>query len=329
MRYGDGIDWESWFPIMPRGMLLPLGFLLSALSLAQQLPIRTYTVADGLAEGRVNRIVADSRGYVWIATSGGLSRFDGYRMKTYGVEDGLPHWAVHTILETHSGAYLIGCQKGLCRLENRGKRAFTPYPLENQASSIEALLMEPDGRILVGTSTGLFETNGGLSFRRLPVNEFVGTQVVALARDHEGNVWISSERALGILGSEGDLAIFDRRALPGRAEAMVEQPPGRMWVMTTVGLVLFTRPDGGKWRLDRIFTTADGLAGGDLLAIETDSAGRLWLGTSDGISRFDPRSPLPPHFENFGRAQGLSGRRITALARTPLAICGPESKTRE
>ena len=304
---------------MPRGMLLPLGFLLSTLSFAQQLPIRTYTVADGLAEGRVNRIVADSRGYVWIATSGGLSRFDGYRMKTYGVEDGLPHWAVNTLLETPSGAYLIGCQKGLCRLENHGTQAFTPYPLENQASSIEALLMEPDGRILVGTSTGLFETNGGMSFRRLPVNEIVGTQVVALARDHEGNLWISSDRALGILGSEGDLAIFQRaHALPaaaGRAAAMVEQPVGRMWVATTSGLILFSRPDGGKWRFDRTFTTADGLAGNDVLAIEPDSVGRLWLGTSEGVSRFAPQGPLPPHFESFGRAQGFSGRRVTALAR--------------
>src|ERR1035441_663086 len=131
---------------MPRGMLLPLGFLLSTLSFAQQLPIRTYTVADGLAEGRVNRIVADSRGYVWIATSGGLSRFDGYRMKTYGVEDGLPHWAVNTLLETPSGAYLIGCQKGLCRLENRGNRAFTPDPLGKKAPSIGGPLMGPAAR---------------------------------------------------------------------------------------------------------------------------------------------------------------------------------------
>jgi ligand-binding sensor domain-containing protein len=300
-------------------MLLPLGFLLSALSFAQQLPIRTYTVADGLAEGRVNQIVADSRGYVWIATSGGLSRFDGYRMKTYGVEDGLPHWTVNTLLETPSGAYLIGCQKGLCRLENRGNLAFTPYPLENQASSIEALLAVPDGRILVGASTGLFEATGGMSFRRLPVNEIVGAGIAALARDREGNVWISSERALGILGAEGDLAVFQPGgALPAAVRhvaAMVEQPPGQMWAATNAGLALFARRDGGKWRFDRIFTSADGLAGDDVLAIETDSAGRLWVGTSDGISRFAPQGPLPPQFENFGRAQGLSGRRVTALAR--------------
>jgi ligand-binding sensor domain-containing protein len=100
-----------------RGILLPLGLLLPALSLAQQLPIRSYTVADGLAEDRVNRIVADSRGYVWIATSGGLSRFDGYRMKTYGVEDGLPYRTVNTLLETPSGAYLVGAST--CRAKTR------------------------------------------------------------------------------------------------------------------------------------------------------------------------------------------------------------------
>src|ERR1700678_3106378 len=138
---------------MPRGISLPLLFLLPAVSLCQQLPIRSYTVADGLAADRVNGIVADSRGYVWIATSGGLSRFDGYRMKTYGVEDGLPYRTVTTLLETPSGAYLIGAVRGLCRLENRGGLPFTAYPLEGKAPpSVEAFVREPSGRILVGTS---------------------------------------------------------------------------------------------------------------------------------------------------------------------------------
>jgi sugar lactone lactonase YvrE len=59
---------------MSRASLLLSGFLLPILGLGQQLPIRTYTLADGLAEDRVNVIVADSRGYVWIATAGGLSK---------------------------------------------------------------------------------------------------------------------------------------------------------------------------------------------------------------------------------------------------------------
>jgi ligand-binding sensor domain-containing protein/signal transduction histidine kinase len=222
-------------------------------------------------------------------------------------------------LETPSGAYLVGCLQGLCRLENRGAQPFTAYPLEKQAPSIEAFLMERSGRIVVGSSIGLFEVNSGMSFRRLSLGETLGTRVAALARDRDGNLWISTERALGILGSRGELAIFQPgRGLPatvGHAAAMVERPPGRMWAATNAGLALFDRPEGGKWRFNRIFTTADGLAGDDVLAIETDSVGRLWLGTSEGISRFAPQASLPPRFENLGMAQGLSARRITALAR--------------
>jgi ligand-binding sensor domain-containing protein/signal transduction histidine kinase len=298
--------------------LLTVGFLAS-LSLAQQLPIQTYTVADGLAEGRVNRIVVDSRGYVWIATSGGLSRFDGYQMKTYGIEDGLPSRLVNSLLETPSGAYLIGCGRGLCRLENHGARPFTEYRLAQQATSVEALLMESSGRILAGSQAGIFDVSNGMQVRRLPLDEDVGTKVEAMARDHQGNLWISSINALGILGPQGELAIFrPGRDLPptlGHAVAMVEQPPGRMWAATNLGLALFQHRDGAQWRFNRIFTVADGLAGNDVLAMETDDEGRLWLGTSQGISRFAPQDSLPPRFENLGRAQGLSDRRVTALAR--------------
>src|SRR6185503_18961319 len=44
---------------------------------AERLPIRGYTVEDGLAHARVRRIVRDARGFLWFCTIDGLSRFDG------------------------------------------------------------------------------------------------------------------------------------------------------------------------------------------------------------------------------------------------------------
>ena len=60
-------------------MLTALGlYLLASVSVhAERLPIKTYTTADGLAQNSVNRIVRDSRGFVWFCTDEGLSRFDG------------------------------------------------------------------------------------------------------------------------------------------------------------------------------------------------------------------------------------------------------------
>jgi hypothetical protein len=57
---------------------------------AERLPIRIYTVEDGLAHARVRRIVRDSRGFLWFCTIDGLSRFDGTEFVTYRTADGLP-----------------------------------------------------------------------------------------------------------------------------------------------------------------------------------------------------------------------------------------------
>jgi ligand-binding sensor domain-containing protein len=51
---------------------------------AQQLPIKRYTTDDGLPHNSINKIVRDSRGFLWFCTGDGLSRFDGYTFTNYG-----------------------------------------------------------------------------------------------------------------------------------------------------------------------------------------------------------------------------------------------------
>src|SRR5882672_12079717 len=88
-------------------------FVLVTPSQAEQLPIKSYTTADGLARDSVVHIIQDSRGFLWFATAEGLSRFDGYRFKNYGVEQGLPHRNVNDFLETRDGTYLVATSVGL------------------------------------------------------------------------------------------------------------------------------------------------------------------------------------------------------------------------
>src|SRR5262245_8513368 len=73
------------------------------LGLAEHLPIKTYTTVEGLAYNDINRIVRDSRGFMWFCTTGGLSRFDGYDFTSYGAEQGLPHREATDFLETREG----------------------------------------------------------------------------------------------------------------------------------------------------------------------------------------------------------------------------------
>ena len=44
---------------------------------------RRLDTRDGLSNSQVNCVYHDSRGYLWIGTSYGLNRYDGYRFKVF------------------------------------------------------------------------------------------------------------------------------------------------------------------------------------------------------------------------------------------------------
>src|SRR2546425_12382464 len=88
---------------------------------AERLPIKPYTVADGLPNNVINKIVRDSRGFLWFCTAEGLSRFDGYSFTKYGTAEGLPHPNVNDILETRGGEYWVATNAGLVRFNPKGK----------------------------------------------------------------------------------------------------------------------------------------------------------------------------------------------------------------
>lgn len=74
--------------------LLLLALLFPTFALAQEdasytFTLRKYSVADGLAHRRVNAVVQDRAGFLWLATAAGVQRFDGYTFTLYTQADGL------------------------------------------------------------------------------------------------------------------------------------------------------------------------------------------------------------------------------------------------
>jgi len=79
---------------------------------AQKLSLRHYDVPDGLAQGTVQAIHQDAKGYLWFGTLEGLSRFDGYRFTNYDTRDGLGHVIVNAIAEDRQGHLWVGTNGG-------------------------------------------------------------------------------------------------------------------------------------------------------------------------------------------------------------------------
>ena len=58
----------------------------------------------------------------------------------------------------------------------------------------------------------------------------------------------------------------------------------------------------------RNFTMKDGLPGNFILALESDRSDRLWIGTNNGLSRFDGKT-----FQNFSAINGLKSKFIFSI----------------
>jgi ligand-binding sensor domain-containing protein/signal transduction histidine kinase len=306
---------------------------------AELLPIRSYTIADGLPADHIDGIVVDSRGFVWFCTPEGLSRFDGYRFTNFGTEEGLPHRAAQAFLETRSGEYLVGTPRGLCLFRaSRGKNQFVTYRPGNTPAQndVNALLESSSGRIWAGTSDGLFEVLKGFKFRRQalpdPPPGWKGIQIGDIAEDACGKLWLATISGIYVIGKEGTVQRISKPdGLPSDyVNTLLAAKDGRLWTGTRGGLAMLR--DGctaGAPGLQRVYS-AD--LGQNVVSLAEGSDGALWLGTAaSGITRLLPgdvnasfqnptrgqnptraQDPIPA--QHLTRANGLTDRAIFSLA---------------
>jgi ligand-binding sensor domain-containing protein len=243
----------------PVEWILALLFLLTQVH-AEQLPIRTYTSADGLAQDRVKRIVLDSRGFLWFCTSAGLSRFDGSRFVTYDSNQGLSYPTLNDLLQTRAGAYWVASNGGGVFLFNPtagksgngdsslGTRAllFANYPVGEtaQTNRVNRLFEDRGGRIWAGTDDGLFVLNSSSTFfERVAIPELDGRQIWAFDEDREDNLWIGASTALVVKAQNGQIRSFNFKpdSATNVLDVLVDRN-GRVWVANTTGLVIL-KPD--------------------------------------------------------------------------------------
>jgi ligand-binding sensor domain-containing protein len=124
-----------------------------------QLPVRGYSVSDGLPSNTIDPITRNSRGYLWFATREGLSRFDGYDFVNYGRANGLPRNAVLDFLVTREGAYWVATSAGVAKFDPNAPASnkFNLFaPQELRARRINVLYQDPQGDVLCGSEYGVF-----------------------------------------------------------------------------------------------------------------------------------------------------------------------------
>lgn len=306
---------------------------------AEQLPVKTYTTADGLLRDEVNRIKQDSRGFLWFCTNDGLSRFDGYGFTNYTTDDGLPHRVVNDLLETRDGVIWIATRNGLARFNPKGKRGASDSIRDQQSEirnrvapmfvtylpedgdfrkDITILFEDAQGKLWCGTEDGLYwfeERDGSGVFH--PVDLLKGrpdgnSEVSAIIQDRRGSIWIGMDGGQGLnrIVSDGRIehyATSHEGSESKSIKVLLETKEGEIWAGTSDGGLcsLVSEPAPNRPIFSRCYAQKDGPPSHWIRTLYQTSDGKLWIGTTDGTASFDPAASTPPQFRVYRAAQGL------------------------
>jgi len=397
------------YPAQPAGcpsarlwfQLLLLLFLLAGLQpLAAQdalLPVfhfRRLSTETGLLSNNVmSQVVRDKNGFIWVGTSGGLDRYDGYSVKHYRNLPDDPHslssnivyalaidskdrlWigtyetglsvydsqndrfvnlchqggdslrhaveGVCVIREDHSGNLWLGTENAgvICVTMPECDRSadldslvrnlrITPYHLGTRRNFCHDLCVWPDGRILVGTDSGIVAIDpASHSTSRLrpqdPGSRLLDSTFIAtILADDKGKVWVGTGTQGVFLVDPVTYQSVNYRHREGDSWSIKSNEVhhispdlrGNLWLSTGKGLDLFS-PVTGR--------TIPFLAFGACPEssycwwVSTDITGNQWFGTEgDGLFMLSGKSlryPLfslpdpkgaPQPFEGIGRDRG-------------------------
>jgi signal transduction histidine kinase/ligand-binding sensor domain-containing protein len=251
------------------GRLLVL-LLVATVARAERLPLRSFTAADGLAGDTVNTLAEDPRGYLWIGTATGLSRFDGYGFTNYGSAEGLPHPDVTALLVGRDGTLWAGTRNGLARLREDVGPATSSFELiplgEGEAKLVSSILEGSEGELWVGCRGGFFRLTEEIvdGHRRW----LARSEPLPVPAAESGDWRFRAVRALA-RGAEGTLYV-------GTARGLYVRRPGGDTVHYSIA------PEAHQWDPVR--------------DLEVDDAGVLWMAHDFGV--FALRPPLVPASES-------------------------------
>lgn len=164
------------------------------------------TTAQGLSQGLINDMLQDREGFLWIATKGGLDRYDGYTFKTFTTDpqdtSSISSNTLSNLFEDSKGRIWIGTyDAGVNVYDKKSGRFFRIAQKAGDQSGlsgnriVSGMIELADGRILVcpqGTSMNIVSLPDRIGGQPVIVriNAPGNREVLGVGKDDKGNIWV-------------------------------------------------------------------------------------------------------------------------------------------
>lgn len=232
-------------------------------SLELQYHFDRFAAHPELAGARVNTVISDDRGMVWVGTQDGLFEFDGTQVRVHRAAarpGALIDNHILSLMIDSRGRLWIGTMQGLDRLDSPGGEFLARTGLADGqwlgGVTVLTLLQDDQASIWAGTSeAGLFRLDeDGRTLAHLDARdrggELSSPDVWDLAMDADGlHLWVATEAGLDRI-DRSELKVLERLVPPG-------EPAARSQRAAVTSVLVDGRDDlylttlAGAWRYRR------------------------------------------------------------------------------
>jgi signal transduction histidine kinase/CheY-like chemotaxis protein/streptogramin lyase len=255
----------------------------------------------------VRAVAANPDGSLWIgAEPGGLRQLDPQsgRIRTFRDAQGLPAASVRSVMVDRGGLVWVSTNAGLFRSTAPGGFSADVHfekqtpPGSSHQEAFLTTIQDRKGRIWAAGDLGLATYSDGVWKRFTKQDGLKSDMVAHLAEDPDGSLWIGYRDARGIshltfTGTGLQATHFSTANFLRSDKALFLgfDKRGRLWVGTDRGVDVFDRT---AWKH---YGRSDGLIWDDCNtnAFFADGDNDVWIGTSRGLSRFQPSPVAQPN----------------------------------
>ena len=301
---------------------LSLWFLFFASTVkAQVYFIPDYGVKEGLVQSNVTGVVQDTAGFYWIATAGGVSRFDGLNFINYTTENGLPDNNVTSILYDHKHVLWLGHETGAVSFFDGTQFSVltsTLLPADKKILSIQEdnagnlwFFTEGGGAVSLTRNNTTIDGNRGQLFNS---QNGLSPFVLSLTEDNQGTRYFLTDIGIRVQTKTG-FDFFHPEGMPqGQVSYMSRLKNGQLLFGTVIGSVYTFDP------IKKTFTTVLSPAESITLTrtavnliiyrIFEDVDQQLWISVlNTGVIRVKPNHELTW----FNTTNGLAVNKIKSI----------------
>ncbi|WP_196141162.1 two-component regulator propeller domain-containing protein [Aliikangiella sp. G2MR2-5] len=253
----------------------------------------------------VSSIEQDKYGFIWIAGSSGLFRFDGYSLTKYVPDelttDSLPYHDVNQLLYTSEKKLWVGTSYGLA-IYNEQFDNFRQVKLGNSASkvSITALYEDKHQNIWVGTRrNGVLKIDKHLSVTSYSHDSQPDSEresrILSFFEDSDGSIWVGTQDSFSQVDPQNK-KLIQRLINKNISVTSIVSHKGQLLLGTSKGIKIFSKKNN---RLTGSLLENSQFSNVKILSIFKEENGDFVIGTmNDGVLFYSQKMNIPLQYSH-------------------------------